>query len=341
MPQVCPNFVIIMKRYICHIVIACLCVVAAQGQLSESKMRSIIERCDVADTVIHSTTSQDFWLNLQCTNSDYRSVAKSLASKGDKDVKRNLIHVLAESSEYFINVPVRSDAYDTMEHMATTMGIRAVSRTATFTVTQEPDIALFGYPNGYMYMSNGLYREIASDTMAIRAMLASEAAHYALQHAYGHARQEKKRDKRIRNVAMILNAALLVTSAITEQPAVGALTGMGSDMAGIIADVPLKPRYTMTYTPRQVFEADIVAYRYMEWCAGSGEYYIDALSKVGFDIDAANVDKSKGYPTVSERLALLRYLHDNPQLRSTVKVRNAKPKEVKSNFEIFSPSNYN
>lgn len=312
-----------------------------RAEIPYVRMERIIAECDVADCVEFAPDAPSFWKNLQGTNRDYRKAAKSLAGKGDRDIKRQLIDVLSNCHSYFAGVPTRSDTYDLMETLAERMGIRATSPLTSFTVTQEPDIALFGYPNGYIFMSGALYSELEGDTLAIEALLASEAAHYALQHAYAHSKWEKKRHKRTRLLRILAASALAVGSAVAEQASDGwfpAEIGIGA--ATLVAISPISRRYTMSYTPQQMHEADIVAYRYMEWRHGSGESYIRALRRVGNDIDATSGIGGKDYPSVAERIALLEYMRDNPDLRPRVKGVHKQPREIPHYFDIFSPANY-
>lgn len=96
----------------------------------------------------------------------------------------------------------------------------------------------------------------------------------------------------------------------------------------------------MHYSPRQILEADIVAYRFMQWATGSGDSYIRALQLAGNDIDATSGFEGTDYPTVAERVALLRYMRDNPQLRDKVRANSIRAKKVDSYFNIFSPANF-
>lgn len=307
---------------------------AVHAVLPEKKINRIIEQCDVADTVMHAPDAGQFWLLLQQTDPDYRSAAKSLSGNGDGDIKRNLVHVLADCSDYFANVPVRSDAYDLTESVTALTGIRSISPTASFTVTHEPDKAMFGYPNGYIFMSGGLFDAMRTDTTAVTALMAAECTHYALQHAYTHQCQEKKLKRRTRLGRGALAAVLTVGSILADNSPEGFVSAIGNGAAQIVSGAPIAPRHTLTYTPRQIHQADIVAYRFMQWSTGSGRPYIDALERYGYDIDAS-IPLAKGYPTLSDRIAVLKALENR---QSPLKSR--KPKPVKRNFDIFSPSNF-
>ncbi len=329
-----------LSRYFCIVLLICVSL-NSWADISEKRMLKIIRQCDVADTVMNAPDAASFWELLRMTNDGYRRAAKSLKGKGDLDIKRNLVEVLGNSSHYFTSVPTRSDTYDLMEALADSMGIRKANPITTFTVTKESDIALFGYPNGYIFMSEGLYNEIAPDTAVIRALLASEAAHYMLQHAYSHSKWEKSRKRRCK-FWQIFGASAIAAGSIVADVATDSYfpAELGITVAGAIVTSPVTSRYTMHYTPMQIYEADIVAYRYMEWATGSGNSYIKALQKVGYDLDATSGFSGDDYPTVADRIAVLRYMRDNEGSRAHVKARKREVKPVEEYFDIFAPSHY-
>jgi len=328
-----------MNYRIISIILLVCSSLASWAELSEKQMAKILSRYDVADTVMNAPDAASFWKLLQMTNGDYLRSAKSLKGKGDKDIKRQLIDVLSSCHFYFTSVPTRSDTYDLMESIADSMGVRQISPLTSFTVTKEPDIALFGYPNGYIFLSEGLYNEIAGDTTSIKALLASETAHYVLQHAYAHSKWEKSRQRRLR-FWRILGASAIAAGTIAADVATDGTfpAELGATAATLVAISPVSKRYTMHYTPMQVHEADIVAYRFMQWATGSGDAYITVLLKVGYDIDATSGLSGHDYPSVSERVALLRYMRDNE--RKKIKANRHSPRPVPAYFDIFAPSNY-
>lgn len=310
------------------------------AELSEKAMKKIIIECDVADTVLNAPDSHAFWVLLQYTNREYYKTSKSLASNGDRDIKRELISVLSNCDQYFRTVPTRTDLYELSESLTETSGIRSVAPTATLTVTDDSDIATFGYPNGYIFFTDGLYRAVDGDSVTLSALLAAEGAHYALQHAYAHQKYEKKRRNRQRfwrifGAVAITGASIALDNATDgDFPAeIGIATAVG------LASLPVEYRYKMQYTPRQIHEADIVAYRFCQNIYGSGNPYISALYLVGNDLDATSAHSVEA-PSVAERIALLQYMERHPELRSKIKANHTKPRRIKNMFNPFSPSNY-
>ena len=329
----------LMKRLI-SIFLLLTAFITAKAELSEKAIRDIIIKCDVADTVLQAPDAPTFWQLLRHTNPEFRKTAKSLASSGDRDIKRELINELSNCDQYFRTVPTAPGLYDLSEHIVESSGIRAISPTATLTITDESDIAVFGYPNGYLFMTGGLHKAVTGDTTVLRSLFAAEAAHYALQHAYAHNKYEKKRRNRHRFWRIFGAVALTGASVLADNATDGYFpVELGLMAATAIATTDVVIRYPMRYTPMQIYEADIVAYRYCQLAFGSGLHYIMALRLVGNDLDASAAMMANA-PTVADRISVLQYLDTHPEIRSRVKSRNTRPKYLKKYFDPFLPSNY-
>jgi len=309
------------------------------AQINEQKIRNLISRCDVADTVLKASTHEQFWQLLQMSNKPYRKTVKSLRSGGDRDIKRELIQALSNSDAYFTTVPTRNLLYDRCETMISASGIRSVNPLATLTITDEHDIAAFGYPNGYIFITGALYDAVDGDSLILQSLLAAEEAHYALQHAYAHAKAEKQRRKRHRFWKIFGAAAITGASIVADQATEGIFPAeLGITAATLVAISDTPQRYKMDYTPEQIVEADIIAYRYMD-LDGNGHAYIDALRHIGYDLDASSGYYGKDYLSVADRIAILEYIADNPRPRN-IKANKAGLKPVPAHTDIFAPSNY-
>ena len=325
-----------MKRILALFVIAYG--LAASARITEKQIIETLQRLDVADTVMNAPSRAQFWKLLQMTDKSYRKTVRSLRGGGDRDIKRNLMHTLAESEEYFAAVPVRSETYRQCEHMVEASGIRHINPLATLTITDEQDISTFGYPNGYIFMTGALHDTVDGDSLAIQALLAAEEAHYALQHAYAHAKAEKKRARRLRFWKIFGATALAGASIIADQATDGAFPAeLGITTAVMIGISDTPHRHRLTYTPDQVIQADIIGYRYMQ-LDGNGHAYIDALRRVGHDLDAT-AGYGKDYPTVADRIAILEYIATGRRPHK-IKANKAGLKAVPHHTDIFVPDKY-
>lgn len=294
----------------------------------EKEYRKIIERYDVADVVLRADDAAEFWQLLIATDPDYRSTAKSLAGKGDRDPKKQLAALMEASSGYFAEVPTLPQHYSLAEEIVGRSGIRSVCPLTMLTVTGDNDAAVFGYPNGYMFITGGLLDVAGNDTTALEAIFAAEAAHYALQHAYAHMLYEKKRARRSLWGKILAAIGVFTAGVVLEEITDQYFPGLefGTMFSGMILMSDTRHRYVMQYTPQQIYAADIIAYRLMQVRGFSGRTYINALRRCGYHIDAS-LPSAAGYPTVDQRLGLLEYLDSHPELRQKVRNRRAKPRD--------------
>lgn len=330
-----------IRRIIILAVTATISYVAAYCRgYSESDYAKLIARYDVADTVMHANTAEDFWSLLQMTDRQFGKIAKSMSGKGDKDLKRIMVATVAACDTYFREVDTDGSLYSFNEAIIDQSGLRGIAPTAIMSVTREGDVASFSYPNGYFFITQPLYELLEGDSAAILALISAEGAHYALQHAYAHSKWEKSRRNKLRFWSIFGAAAVTTAGIIIDQATDGYSPALeiASIAAVAMTNVDHSPRYSMIYTPEQIFQADIVAYRFMEWVGYGGHKYIEALHRVGFHIDAANPQTDA--PQVTERIALLDYLETHPELRTKAKHRKRQPRPVAPYQTLLSPSNY-
>lgn len=103
----------------------------------------------------------------------------------------------------------------------------------------------------------------------------------------------------------------------------GASKGYAMDM-GIPKGGDLKG-YNMKYYREMVLEADLIAYRFMEWSGIGGEHYIKLLRLIGAnDPEGYLGDKNSYYTCHQERLRFINYVKAHPELGNTINEKNLK-----------------
>lgn len=303
-------------KSICMAIVACVfCANMAHGEINDKKIWQLIGNYDVADTVRKATTPEEFWERLRLSNPRFAKTSRSLNGKGDKDLKESLAQVTGNAVEYFSNVPTVARTYDFSEQVADGLGARAIDPKFSVTVTSENDLAIFGYPNGYLFMTGALYDMLRDHTVDATLLLSAETAHYVLQHAYEHAKWEKSRSKKIR-LARILVGTVVAAAEIAAETALQADNDYyyycepSAPIGSAIMSAPVEAKYLMEYSPEQIIEADIVAYRFTKMKYGSGKKYIDALRTYGYFMEADHPATDKDYFTVADRIKVLEVLDD-------------------------------
>lgn len=314
-----------MNRLIIFLTIVAVAAAGADARRlkNEKDYRKVIARYDVADTVLRAPDAGSFWSLVQQTTPHYAGVVKSIQGKKDKDIKREMAQVLYAADQYFAAVPSRSDLSPLTDTIISRTGIRAVNPLCMLTVTRDNDVAAFGYPNGYIFMTEELVNAASADTTMLTAVAAAQIVHYTLQHAYDHALWERSRRRKKRFWSIVGMVALSAADAL-----LSAATDTYSSVYFPIGGGGIAPKYNSQYTPEQILEADIIAYRFMQWAGYGGDAYIDMLRRIGYELDAAAAaaeQSGKDMPTTDERIAMLEYLRDTPTVRQRVKNPRRKP----------------
>lgn len=298
----------------------------------------IINRYDVADTVMNAPDAGMFWQLLQTTDPQYRKTASSLAKdRKNRDIKRDMVSLMSSSRQYFATVPTDESLYDMNEMIMGRLGVRDVLPTAILSVTAENDVALFSYPNGYFFATRPLWEQVGSDTVAMTALMAAESTHFVLQHAYANAARQKSMARRKR-LGRIFGAVALTAAGVIIDQAMGNEWMPFTELASIVSvglvSMDSNPRYTFHYSPEQTYQADIVAYRFMEWAGYGGRAYIDALRMAGFHLDAQSQQPADA-PDMATRISLLEYLDRMPKTGSHASNAGRQPRPVKNYDNIF------
>lgn len=164
--------------------------------------------------------------------------------------------------------------------------------------------------------------------------VAHEFVHGALQHhlrgLYAGAKQRRKNELAA-NIAAGLNAfAEGFNAGINGQPYYD--TTVHNYLMEKIIEEEVRTstlKYIFDYTVEQEYEADLIAYSFLENLLGSGEDYIDGLRIIGSVYNHLSHDNTDMLPT-SSRINFLKYVSQNPDLGNKInaKLRRGRVKKI-------------
>lgn len=180
-----------------------------------------------------------------------------------------------------------------------------------------------------LVLRKGMNREI------IMGIIAHEFAHGALKHQirglYAGAK-ERRKNELTAGIAAGINALAAGANAF-----VAGMNGQCYDnTAYYIAEIQLNEqkktstlKYIYDYTKGQEFEADLIAFRFLENKLGSGEEYINALRILGSVYNHLSPENKDMIPT-STRINFLKYVNQNPELGNKIntELRRERVKKV-------------
>lgn len=249
------------------------------------------------------------WRNNEKLNKLYDAITKKKSSA--LDAQKDLYEAALFSADYYRNLPISVDYQFVADTLLKRICIQPIFKGAEMHIIESDEINAFACPNGKMYVTTA---SIMCDSIPIEGMLgicAHEAAHFILQHSLAGAYAFRKKEKKNKIIAGVVSAVDAAANAYAQ--ANGAVGDESWDNVNeriennIIwaGDNALKYRYK--YSREQEIEADIIAYRFLEYMGLGGEHYINALKAIGYENDAY-YDDTSDHPTTEFRVGLLEYL---------------------------------
>lgn len=184
-------------------------------------------------------------------------------------------------------------------------------------IVENPIANAFCTPDGNIFITSKLLVEMGSDYYALLGIAAHEMAHYVLQHAASSVYAQKKRERRNNIIAGVASGIVAATAIYSASQ--GADANMSDATVKSIENMFGAAKrdaymFGFRYDREQELEADIIAYRYLEWLGISGTHYIAALYRIWNEDDefyANDVDST--HPSTIYRTRLLSYLRDSYQ----------------------------
>lgn len=307
----------------------------AVAQDRDREYEKMIFRYDVA--YIFSSSEglpEDFWRQLERGHNGLLSFNKALtrgkktALEAESDISRALGVV---DNQYRYLYLYEGDTIKDFTHDIQEIVLGCDANRIRLHIAYGEVPNAFCTPRGDIYIYTTLLDRLDFDWRMLVGICAHEVAHYYLKHSARQIWADKKAERKnniLAGIAIGLTAVADVMSAYN---------------AGYSGTQYQSP-YTQTYqnilssaqTDTQLFhfkysrgeelEADIIAYRYLEYMGIDPYYYIKALYSLGNDGDAFYSDWSD-HPSITYRINLLRYLGQYYPLKSVISCNESKSKK--------------
>lgn len=181
-----------------------------------------------------------------------------------------------------------------------------------FGVSNDDEWNAYCTPDGYVNVNIGLINRLGRDPEMLCGVIAHEVCHYIYRHMLIHEYKSLKKEKQ----NMIGAAIGAAGTAIGNVAAASA--GLDKDYSAdqytsyfdIAREQSELSRYK--YSREEEIEADIVAYRFMEWIGANPMKYIEALARINLDNLTGNNGEKSNHPSTTFRMDLLRDLRPAP-----------------------------
>lgn len=228
-----------------------------------------------------------------------------------RDAQNDLYEAILFSLDYYNNLPISFENQFVADTLIKRICVKDIFSDAKMYVVEDNDINAFACPDGKIYITTAA---IMCDSISVEGMIgicAHETVHVLLRHSLDRAYSYRKRENRNKIIAGVFSAVDVAANAYAQ--ANGAVVDESWDNVkkriedNIIWAGENALRFRYKYSREQEIEADIIAYRFLEYMKWGGENYINALRTIGYENDKY-YDDTSDHPTIEFRVKLLEYL---------------------------------
>lgn len=167
-------------------------------------------------------------------------------------------------------------------------------------------------PDANIIVTSGLLDVKDLDFWALLGIVAHESAHTMLMHSWQNAWRAQVKYKENQIVGVIAAGANAVAAGYAQAQGAKVDWDDINKTTYELAEAAYEDafnRYYYKYSREEELEADIIAYRFLDWIGVGGENYVSALKAIQPENEtASNKDKDGDHPTTEYRIQLLLYM---------------------------------
>ncbi|MBD5504758.1 MAG: M48 family metalloprotease [Lachnospiraceae bacterium] len=314
--------------------------VFAHSANTEKQYKKLIENFDVADEAksVAPKNVEKFWVEAIGNNELCLKFIQDM--KKNKGAEKEAINKTAQLPRFYpqYDETIIESMQGFCDTLLMDMGIADLGLKCSLHIVESNEINAFTAltEDGFaMCITTGLASKKGMNYDILMGYVAHEFAHGALLH---HARgfyaeaKERRKNELLGGIAAGLNGLAAGMEAYNAAaygiPTSG--TDYGARIASISDDIKSSTlKYSFKYSREQEYEADLIAYRFLEHL-GAGEEFINGLRILGTAYDALYNEYSD-HPTISSRIDFLKYVQKHPELGNK---KNAKLKRKREEPEF-------
>lgn len=293
--------------------------------------RKLVEKYDVSDEVktVEEGNPNTFWLATLVYNELHNKFQKDIkknrgAEKEAADLTRNLPRFYPEYDESVVG---SMNGY--CDSLLSEMGIKDLDLNCSLYVVESDDVNSFVTltEDGFaMCLTTGLLSRKGINREIIMGYVAREFAHGALSHfERGFYETAKARRSNERAgiwaglfISVVDGLSTVYSSDDSDVYEVYLLEKNRRDREKIDDAVKLSTiEFSDKYSCEQIFEADLIAYRFLEYL-GMEDSAINGLKILGASNDLLYVETAPDRPSISARIDFLNYVKSNPKLGNRI-----------------------
>lgn len=277
----------------------------------------LIKEYDVKGAVcnMEERTPAAFW-NTVWQNNEHLAKLTKAVEKGTDAVlkaKKNLWEAHVISEPYYSTLPLVEGWGRVSDTLYADLGIRNVFKEVSIAFVIDDNYNAFTLPDGRIFIADTLILSDDFNYKNILGITAHEVAHFLLQHTFSNAYETQRKLLTNQIVAGIASAVNVAANAYAQANGAvdsGSWNNVEKTTISLFenAQNDALGRFKYKFSREQEIEADIIAYRFLEFVGYGGQHYIDALKILNTVDEGMKADKDSTHPTTTFRIALLEYL---------------------------------
>lgn len=326
---------------------ACLISMTAFAASLENEYRKIASKLDVPVEVRNLTdvSNEVYWEAFLNKNEAYlKYMADMEKNKGlEKQAQRMLLEAPKFYPQYSSFVDRSSQGF--CDSLLAELGVPADGPRCSMHVIYDNDPKAYTVltEDGFaICLNSGLFDKPGLTRDMLLGIVAHEYAHGALKHSergfYAQARAERKNTIAAGALFGLYDVAVGLDQAYNGQTnSVADDYYLQSQYDRIkLQESAENALYAYRYSIDQQYEADMAAFRFMQFL-GKSDAYIEALKFMQPDATMVDINGNP-YPSVSTRIAFLNYLQENPEIVNTENDKLRKKRMKKLVVGYHTPS---
>lgn len=305
---------------------------------NEKVYKKLIEELDIDSTAKSAPSTDEFWNAIWLENAAIYKFTNALEKK--KSSAEEAINRVCKAQELF-NIELSSlniiaDNSDSLiVALIDKVGFTKVYPKIKLYVINSEEANAFSTPDGKIYLSNGLFYDEIQYPHII-GILAHEFAHFILQHVRISAYETIKQEKLNKTIAGISSAVNVAANAYAATNGVNVnWDDVYKNTKDLFDEAALQAgKFRYKYNRKQEIEADIIAFRFLDYLGYGGEKYIETLEIIDKNQNYPKyINEDSDHPTTSFRISLLKYMRQHPEI-----IRE-KPKKTLNNQHKYNMNN--
>lgn len=254
------------------------------------KYEKLIRKYDVRMKLkgMNKSSISNFWNRIAISNQDKNIFEENIESKLAKECLAELARGIELNKEYskkFRKCYFSDEMEEFLKDSLCGSGLN--DNVSCIQPIHGNELNAFCTPDGYIYITDALVDLLQND-MEVLGVLAHEMAHYQLQHAIVEMYKTNKKLRTNQTIAVVTSAVVdgaesyyQMNSSLSDYERSRRWKAVDEFAEGVQQSACESAlRYHYKYSKDQEIEADIIAFRFLEWIGVDGIHYIDALERL-------------------------------------------------------------